>query len=428
MNVYLNKDYLKFRKINNRYLKFNDKPEKQTIIGENFNKYNKYNLTKQNNVYNSNYFSVNKFGIYKNNLNNNYNNIKKDNSLKLSSLVNPPKININNSNNNLKLSITNFKNSNFKLISSKRDINAKEIKEENKLNNNLFKKNNDEIPTILKIQKLIEVLQNKHTSDNTSINLKNTTSFDKKNNNIVKNTENNLINRKIDKLPSLNNDIKTNFKQLQEEKNELKMFPVKDMINRVNHTKIKLKNINHENHLVVKHPNKTREDNTHNIKIKAKDLPLPKPRKPKVTINHIKNMIKDDLIINNNGSDEKIVNIRLKLDPKNQRSYFNASIYQNNSLSLMKTKKDSANFCLSNYNNYQNNLMVLKQTFHNLESERTKKEKFFNKNQTMFKNPLNEKKLKEENEDFESDGEDTNRFSKYFLPSSGFGLLQRHNN
>ena len=251
MNVYLNKDYLKFRKINNRYLKFNDKPEKQTIISENFNNYNKYNLTKQNNVYNSNYFSVNKFGIYKNNLNNNYNNIKKDNSLKLSSLVNPPKININNSNNNLKLSITNFKNSNSKLISSKRDINAKEIKEENKLNNNLFKKNNDEIPTILKIQKLIEVLQNKHTSDNTSINLKNTTSFDKKNNNIVKNTENNLINRKIDKLPSLNNDIKTNFKQLQEEKNELKMFPVKDMINRVNHTKIKLKNINHENHLVV---------------------------------------------------------------------------------------------------------------------------------------------------------------------------------
>ena len=426
MNIYLNKDYLKFRKINNRYLKFNNKPEKQTMMSENFNNFNKYNLTKQNNVYNSNYFSVNKFGIYKNNLNN-YNNIKKDNSLKLNSLVNPPKIN--NSNNNLKLSITNFKNSNSKIISSKRDININEIKEENKINNNLFKKNNEEIPTILKVQKLIEALQNKNTTDNNSISLKNVMSFDNKNNTIVKNTENNIINKKVDKLPSLINDMKTNFKQQKEEKNELKIFPVKDMINRVNHTKIKLKNINHETHLIVKHPNKNRDENTHNIKIKAKDLPVPKPRKPKVSINHIKNMIKDDLIINNNGSYEKIVNIRLKLNPKNQRNYFNESIYQNNSLSLMKTKKDSVNFCLSNYNNYQNNLMVLKQTFHNIESERTKKEKFFNKNQTMFKNPLNEKKLKEENEELDSDGEeDSKRFSKYFLPSSGFGLLQRHNN
>ena len=73
--------------------------------------------------------------------------------------------------------------------------------------------------------------------------------------------------------------------------------------------------------------------------------------------------------------------------------------------------------------------MVLKQTFHNLENERTRKEKFFNKNQTMFKNPLNDKKLKEENEEDENDGEDDSKgFSKYFLPSSGFGLLERHDN
>ena len=45
----------------------------------------------------------------------------------------------------------------------------------------------------------------------------------------------------------------------------------------------------------------------------------------------------------------------------------------------------------------------------------------------MFGNPLNEKKFKEENED-ESDEDNQKRFSKYFLPSSGFGLLQRHDN
>ena len=43
----------------------------------------------------------------------------------------------------------------------------------------------------------------------------------------------------------------------------------------------------------------------------------------------------------------------------------------------------------------------------------------------MFGNPLNEKKLKEEEED-ENDEENQKRFSKYFLPSSGFGLLERH--
>ena len=61
-----------------------------------------------------------------------------------------------------------------------------------------------------------------------------------------------------------------------------------------------------------------------------------------------------------------------------------------------------------------------------MESERTRKEKFFNKNQTMFKNPLNEKKYREENEEYESGEDDSKRFSKYFLPSSGFGLLTRH--
>ena len=425
MNVYLNKEFLKFRKINNRYLKFNDKSEKQMNINDNFNNFTKPNVTKPNYIYNSNFFSNNKIG--KNSFKN-YNNIKKDGSLKLNPIVNSQKID-----NNLKLCITNFKNVNANgVISSQKNININKDKEENKLNN-IFVKKNDSIPTIAKIQKLIEALQSRHTIENNSINNKNKYSFDNKNNNSIKNIDNYNYIKKDEKLPSLINGIKTCFKH--PENNSVKeqiLFPINDTVNRVNHTKIKLKNLNHDPHLTIKNYLKNKEEKSNNIKsiqIKAKNLPQPKPRKPKVSLNQVKNILKDDLIINNNGCYEKIVNIRLKTDNINSRNYFNESAYQNNSLSLMKTKKDSVNFCLSNYSNYQNNLMVLKQTFHNLENERTRKEKFFNKNQTMFKNPLNDKKLKEENEEDENDGEDDSKgFSKYFLPSSGFGLLERHDN
>ena len=263
-------------------------------------------------------------------------------------------------------------------------------------------------------------MQTKHTTDNSNnnINFKNDEKYD---NNIS-------FKKKNDKLPSLINDIKANFKPEKNEINDQLLLPVKDIINtRTNHTKIKLKTINPDTHLIIKSINKSRDEknNVHNIKIKAKDLPKEIPRKPKVSLDQIKNIIKNDLIINNNGSYEKIVNIRLKSD--NTRKYFNASAYQENSYSQMKSQKESANFCLSNYNSFKNNLMILKQTFHNFENERTRKEKFFNKNQTMFGNPMNEKKFKEENED-ESDEDNQKRFSKYFLPSSGFGLLQRHDN
>jgi len=425
MNVYLNKEFLKFRKINNRYLKFNDKSEKQMNINDNFNNFTKPNVTKPNYIYNSNFFSNNKIG--KNSFKN-YNNIKKDGNLKLNPILNSQKMD-----NNLKLCITNFKNVNANgVISSQKNININKDKEENKLNN-IFVKKNDSIPTITKIQKLIEALQSRHTIENNSKNNKNKYSFDNKNNNSIKNIDNYNYIKKDEKLPSLINGIKTCFKH--PENNSVKeqiLFPINDTVNRVNHTKIKLKNLNHDPHLTIKNYLKNKEEKSNNIKsiqIKAKNLPQPKPRKPKVSLNQVKNILKDDLIINNNGCYEKIVNIRLKTDNINSRNYFNESAYQNNSLSLMKTKKDSVNFCLSNYSNYQNNLMVLKQTFHNLENERTRKEKFFNKNQTMFKNPLNDKKLKEENEEDENDGEDDSKgFSKYFLPSSGFGLLERHDN
>ena len=332
MNVYLNKDFLKFKKINNRYLKFNDKPEKQTGISDNFNIFNKSNLTKSNNIYTSNFFSFNKIGNF-NDIIKSRNNIKKENSLRLNPIL------IKNKNEkgkeNLNLHATNFKNakSNSKIIIKDREILNAE-KEENKYNidNNIFK-TNDSTPTILKIQKLIEALQTKHTTDNSNnnINFKNDEKYD-----------NNISNKKKnDKLPSLINDIKANFKPEINEINDQLLLPVKDIINtRTNHTKIKLKTINPDTHLIIKSINKSRDEknNVHNIKIKAKDLPKEIPRKPKVSLDQIKNIIKNDLIINNNGSYEKIVNIRLKSD--NTRKYFNASAYQENSYSQMKSQKE----------------------------------------------------------------------------------------
>ena len=424
----IKKNYINFRKINNRYILFDDKSEKQISINNNFNKLSNSNLYKANKIYNSNYFSVNNNN---NKLRNNKASMKNynHNNLKLKALDNIQKPSIN----NIKLYVTNFKNINTNFLAYKKEFKRTE-KEENKYINKINYKDKvkdpiDNTPTIVKIQKLIEILQNKNSVPE-SMNLIEKLNFENINNNSTKANENilNNNNKKKEKLPSLiNNDIKlSNIKTQKNEFTNNKIFPMKDMVNRVNHTKIKLKNLNHDRYLNINNiSNKNKEEHSHNIKIKAKDLPAIK-RKPKVSIDKIKNVIKEKLIIDNNGFNEKIVNIRLKSN--NNQYYINTPVYQNNSLSLMKSQKDSVNFCISNYNNFKSNLMTLKQTFHNIENERTKKEKFFNKNNTMFKNPLNENKFNEANEEYESEENDSKGFSKYFLPSSGFGLLQRNNN
>ena len=212
------------------------------------------------------------------------------------------------------------------------------------------------------------------------------------------------------------------------------MFSNKDLISRVNNTKIKLKNIqnnkNNKNNERI-NTNDNKEENQINI-INIKKKEISKVKLPKVSIDKVKNIIKNNFIIDNNGNKEKIVNIRLKLNPQQTRNYFIANNQANNNTIFMKSKKESVMFCISNYNNYKADLMGLKNTFHYIEKERTKKEMLVNKNQTMFKNPLNDKKYKEENEENENDEDemenDPKRYSKYYLPLSGFGLLSRHNN
>ena len=412
MNYILNKNSKFNRKGNNRYFLKYDKSELQPNmdnIHNNFN--NQNNIIKNNNIYNSNFFAVNKIKN-NNNIMQNHNIYKKETQKKYTGIRPSHSID-----NNFKfLYITNFKNIQPKTLSCKKQhIDKEEIK--NPINNNNSNNTKETIPTIVQIQRLIDCLQNKNTN---------------------KNHYNCNLNKENDKLPSLINKVKPATEEIKPliikpqkigkgGNDNTFIYSTNEIFNKVNNSKIKLKHINlKENEMnKVNKNNKikyNKEDNINNIKIKKKNS-IPKIRKPKVTIDKVRNIIKENLIIDNNGNDEKIVNIRLKMKPGHTKNYFNS----NNNTIFMKTKKESINFCTSNYNNYKSDLMSLKRTFHYLENERTKKDMLFNKNQTMFKNIFNDKKYKEENEEYEEEENDPKRYSKYYLPSSGFGLLSRRN-
>ena len=443
MNYVFNKNSRFFRRPNDRYYIKLDRTEAQkniNIIKNNNNNFNNQNNIKSTNNYNSNFFALNRIINTKDimqNYNNNYNYLKKESSKKYPGVRASHSIE-----NNLKCyNVTNFKNLPQKIsFSYKKPINYINDKEEDKINTNNNDNNNDSIPTIVKIQKLIECLQNKNPKNN-NLNKENIDNKEikeiKEINEIkdIKEIRENYI------LPNLINIQKPNiddFKPQINKKqktpiNNINMFCTKDLISRVNNTKIKLKEIS--NNKINKNINKNKKDKENNViivDIKKKNK-VPKIRLPKISLDKVKNIIKKNLIVDNNGNREKVVNIRLKLNPQQTRNYFNMNNKINNNTIFMDTKKESVKFCISNYNNFKSDLMGLKNTFHHLEKERTKKDSFVNKNQTMHKNPiLNDKKFKKENiEDDDCDDEmenDPKRYSKYYLPSSGFGLLTRHNN
>ena len=418
MNYLFNKNSRFYRKPSDRYYIQLDKSEAHPNINSNLhNINNQNNIIKQNNIYNSNYFSVNKMIRGKDimqNYNNNYNNSKYENTKKYPELKGSHSID---KNYNKYLYVTNCKNFQQKSFSYKKELNEKEVNQnidENKVNNK------DSIPTIVKIQKLIDSLKKNKSKNNL-------------------NKENTEL-KETNKLPNLiyapkpiNDNYKIQITKSQKTGiNNINIFPKKDLISRVNNTKIKLKLIN-DNKLVnksiiINKNNSKKEDKPTNIE--KKNIQSTKERKPKISLDKVKNIIKENSIIDNNGNNEKVVNIRLKLNSRQTRNYFyqNNNINNKNNTILMKNKKDSFNFCISNYNNFKTDLMTLKNTFHFIEKERTKKDILVNKNQTMFKNPLNDKKYKEENEEDDDEMEiDPKRYSKYYLPSSGFGLLSRHN-
>ena len=413
MNYGFNKNARFYRRPNERYFIKLDKQEAQNNLNKNLNNFSNQNrINKSNNIYNSNFFALNRI-INTKEIMLNYNGLKNENSKKYPGVRPSHSIE-----NNLKnLNITNVK-----IIQQKSTLSCKkqiDDKDDNKNSDN----NKESIPTIVKIQKLIESLQSKSTTNNT-------------------NKENHKDMKESNKLPCLINmskpSIGENRPNIAEPKksaiNNINIFSTKDLISRINKTKIKLKqiSINKTNkNINIKNDNKEKNQIK---KAPQEKKTIIKVRKPKVSLDNIKNMIKQNYIIDNNGNKEKVVNIRLKLNPKQTRNYFNSNNSKiisniNNNTIFINTKKESVKFCISNYNNFKSDLMGLKNTFHHIEKERTKKESLVNKNQTMFKNPLNDKKYGKDNKEDDDEIEnDPKRYSKYYLPSSGFGLLSRHNN
>jgi hypothetical protein len=336
----------------------------------------------------------------------NYNKIKKD---RKGEVIRPS-----HSNENKFLYITNFKNINKKTFSCKKQNDKEEKKNNINISNNNISK--ESIPNILQIQKLLKCLQNQ-----------NNTRFYR--NDI--NKENNKLPNLINKIKPHSNDIKPliikHKKKGINNNGSITVCSINDVINKVNCSNNEINYINNnkiDNNKLNKNINDNNNNNNNNYnKIKKKNS-IKRMRMPKVIINRVMNIFKETLIVNNNGNDEKIVNIRLKSNQKLNMSYF----YSYNNNNVAKNKKDNVNFCVSNYNNFKSDLMSLKKTFHHLENERTKKETLVNKNKTMFKNPFYEKKYNEESEDYEEKENDSKRYSKYYLPSSGFGLLSRYNN
>ena len=416
MNYLFKKNSRFYRKPNERYFIKFDKSEIQNNINKNNNIYNQKNISKSNNIFNNNFFALNRI-INTKEIMLNYNGSKNENSKKYPGVRASHSIE-----NNLKyLNKTNIKN-----IPQKPSFSFK--KQINDIDENKNSDNKESIPTIVKIQKLIECLEGKSTTNNIS-----------KDNNKDSNENNKLPNLINVPKPLIEENKPHVTKQHKSAINNINIFSSKDLISRVNNTKIKLKQIN--NNKINKNNNKKAEykekTTTNHIETQNKNI-FQKKRMPKVSLDKVKNIIKQNYIVDNNGNKEKVVNIRLKLNPKQTRNYFNSnnniiSSNINNNLNnntiFIKTKKENIKFCISNYNNFKSDLMGLKNTFHHIEKERTKKESLVNKNQTMFKNPLNDKKYREENE--EDDGDeienDPKRYSKYFLPSSGYGLLSRHN-
>lgn len=146
-------------------------------------------------------------------------------------------------------------------------------------------------------------------------------------------------------------------------------------------------------------------ENNNNIKFLKKT-------KEKINLDEIINMNKKNSIINN-GVNEKIINIRMKENKNNRNKTM--VYYSNSNSNIFKTKKEGLNFVLSNFSCYQHDFLNLKNIMNKYDEEDAK-----NRNKTLFgkgrKLYFNQKNNK---------NEDIFYRSKYFLPTYGYGLLNK---
>ena len=387
-----NKKTFSFKKLSRRYIKRFDKSEIQDSLPNNHNIFNIHN-----NINNIKSYNKKNYGRNIKELLLNYKNIQQENTKYLSRIRNS------NSTNNYKfLSVKYIRNIN-PILSSRNGTQEENEKSKNTNNNN----NNDSIPTILKIQKLIENLKEKKSNSKECFINDNSNNGNYIFPELIKKSRPSIKNIKKSKEAEMNN---INI-----------MFSIKDKIKRDNNNKIKLNNIQQKENIRNNINDENNIEDIKNNKISQicfkmkRKMNIKKLRKQKITIDKVKNIIKENLIIDNNGNNEKIVNIRLKINSNKKSNINNETI-------IIKTKKESAKFLLSNFNNYKFDFLVLKKNFQKLEKNINKNDILFNKNKTMFRNPLNEKKYNEEDKN-----KSEKKSSKYYLPSFGFGLLSKNN-
>ena len=199
-----------------------------------------------------------------------------------------------------------------------------------------------------------------------------------------------------------NNTIKTNFgknkekDKLNEEKSNSRIRQLKALRNENNIEPVKII----ENKPIIKIANKKKYIN--------------------IKMNKIKNLNTKTKKINC-LNDEKIINIKIKLNPLNIRKNFNINVSTSNIINNMnKTEKIGFKYCLNNFDRMGNNFLSMRKTLDIFNSQETKKI-----NHDFGYNP----NFKNSNNQFIENYENQNiRFSKYFLPSSGFWLYSKEKN
>jgi len=131
-----------------------------------------------------------------------------------------------------------------------------------------------------------------------------------------------------------------------------------------------------------------------------------KPKLKKIIINKVKNMKKNKKIecLDN----EKIINIKLKQNPRNNLNSINITD------KMYQTEKTGFKYCLNNFDRMSNNYLTARKTLELFNQEEKKKI-----NHKLGNNP-NSNNLKFNYIDLKN--EQSKTYSKYYLPSSGYWL------
>ena len=269
----------------------------------------------------------------------------------------------------------------------------------NKINKNAF--NAKKSPQLVPLNNFRQRFNNQKSNINKE---KEINEYQKKNNR--NDNHNNKINVHIS-IDSISKQRKLPFIQKSNEKNN-NLENIKEIVIGANNNNLEI------NSGYINNKNAANSFLNTGTKKKKKNIEAIYSINKKITLENIKNMNRKKIILAND--DEKIVNIRMK---ENQNSNYYENYNNNSSKNFFKSKKENVQFCISHFANFNNDLMSMKNTLNHFENERNKNK--LNKNKTIF--GKKNKFLKND----EDEGEDIYYKSKYFLPSSGFGLLSRTN-